>query len=93
MQLTKLVRFSKFQPFLKRSVFSVLGATLSNVFLLVQSLIYEYINNELSIINKKIQKQPLRVFYKKCVLKNFAKFTGKHLCQSLIFKACVRYFL
>ena len=25
------------------------------------------------------------VFYKKCVLKNFAKFTGKDLCQSLIF--------
>ena len=23
------------------------------------------------------------VFYKKVVLKNFAKFTGKHLCQSL----------
>ena len=22
---------------------------------------------------------------KKCVLKNFAKFTGKHLCQSLFF--------
>ena len=25
------------------------------------------------------------VFYKKGVLRNFAKFTGKHLCQSLIF--------
>ena len=24
--------------------------------------------------------------FKKCVLKNFAKFTGKHLCQSLFFK-------
>ena len=29
------------------------------------------------------QKQPPEVFYKKGALKNFAKFTGKHLCQSL----------
>ena len=27
------------------------------------------------------QKQPLEVFYKKVVLKNFEKFTGKHLCR------------
>ena len=32
-----------------------------------------------------IQKQPPEVFYKKGVLKNFAKFTGNHLCQSLFF--------
>ena len=38
-----------------------------------------------------IEKQPLEVFYKKrCSLrkdafKSFAKFTGKHLCQSLFF--------
>ena len=25
------------------------------------------------------------MFCKKCVLRNFAKFTGKHLCQSLFF--------
>ena len=31
------------------------------------------------------QKQPLEVFCKKSVLRNFAKFTGKHLCQSLFF--------
>ena len=31
----------------------------------------------------KFQKKPLEVFFKKNVLKNFAKFTGKHLCQSL----------
>ena len=31
------------------------------------------------------QKQSPEVFYKKGVLKNFAKFTGKHLCQSLFF--------
>ena len=32
-----------------------------------------------------VQKQPLDVFCKESVLKNFAKFTGKHLCQSLFF--------
>ena len=31
---------------------------------------------------KDPQKQPSEVLYKKAVLKNFAKFTGKHLCQS-----------
>ena len=36
-----------------------------------------------SFANK--QKQPLEAFYKKGVLKNFAKFTGKYLCQSLFF--------
>ena len=32
---------------------------------------------------KAMKKQPPDVFYKKTVLKNFAKFTEKHLCQSL----------
>ena len=32
-----------------------------------------------------VQKQPQEVFYKKGVLKNFAKFTRKHMCQSLFF--------
>ena len=31
------------------------------------------------------QKQPPEVFCKKGVLRNFAKFTGKHLCQILFF--------
>ena len=31
------------------------------------------------------QNQPPDLFYKKSVVKNFAKFTGKHLCQSLFF--------
>ena len=30
-------------------------------------------------------KQPLEVFCKKIVLRNFAKFTGKHLYHSLFF--------
>ena len=29
------------------------------------------------------QKQPSEVFYKKDVLKHFAKLIGKHLCQSI----------
>ena len=29
------------------------------------------------------QKQPPEVFYKKVLLKNFAKITGKRLCQRL----------
>ena len=33
----------------------------------------------------KKQKQPPEVFCKKDVLRNFAKFKGKHLCQSLFF--------
>ena len=32
-----------------------------------------------------LQKQPPEVIYKKGVLENFTKFTGKHLCQSLFF--------
>ena len=31
------------------------------------------------------QKQPPKVFCKKRCFRNFAKFTGKHLCQSLFF--------
>ena len=34
---------------------------------------------------KQIQKQPPELFLKKEVLKNFVKFIGKHLCQSLFF--------
>ena len=45
-----------------------------------QQLTYSY-----SYIVVPVQKQPPEVFYKKCVLKSFAKFTGKHLRQSLCF--------
>ena len=34
----------------------------------------------------KCQKHPAEVFCKKGSIKNYAKFTGKHLCQSLFFK-------
>ena len=36
-------------------------------------------------LGTSLQKQSLEVFCKKGVLRNFAKFTGKHLCQSLFF--------
>ena len=36
-------------------------------------------------MSNKIQKHPPEVFYKKGVLRNFAKFTGKHLCQRVFF--------
>ena len=32
-----------------------------------------------------LQKQPLELFCNKGVLRNFAKFTGKHMCQSIFF--------
>ena len=38
-----------------------------------------------SVDKEILQKQPPDVFCKKGVLRNFAKFTGKHLCQSLFF--------
>ena len=36
-------------------------------------------------INSYFQKQPPEVFCEKGVLRNFAKFTGKRLCESLFF--------
>ena len=36
-------------------------------------------------MSDRVQKQPPEVFCKKGVLRNLAKFTGKHLCQSLFF--------
>ena len=35
------------------------------------------------------QKKPPEMFCKKGVLRNFAKYTGKHLCQSLFFDKVV----
>ena len=38
-----------------------------------------------------IQKQPQEVSIKKTILKNFAIFTGKHLCWSLCFDKVAGY--
>ena len=32
-----------------------------------------------------LQKQQPELFYKKSILKNFAKLAGKHLCQNIFF--------
>ena len=39
----------------------------------------------MALYKRKVQKQPLDVFCKKGVFKNFTKFAGKHLCQSFFF--------
>ena len=41
--------------------------------------------NTLKGVCLSVQKQPSEAFYKKSVLKNFAKFTRKHLCQGLFY--------
>ena len=43
-----------------------------------------YILKDICLTNF-IKKQPPEVFCKKGVLRNFAKFTGKHLCHRLLF--------
>ena len=40
-----------------------------------------------------IMKQPLQVLRKKGVIKNFAKLTGKHLCQSPLFNKVASNFI
>ena len=37
------------------------------------------------IVTLCFQKQPIELFYKKSVLRNFTKFTGKPLCHGLFF--------
>ena len=39
---------------------------------------------------QKYRRSRLEVFCKKGVLRNLEKFTGKHLCQSLLFKKSCR---
>ena len=40
--------------------------------------------------NKKFRSSHRRCSLRKCVLKNFAKLTGKHLCQSFFFNKTAR---
>ena len=54
------------------------------MFKLMQEISFDILDVEPKIMRFS-QKQPPEVFYKKIVLKNFRKFTGKHLCQSLFF--------
>ena len=58
-----------------------LPKNIANVNIILNSALKESIK---VIIESKGQKQPPEVFCKKGVLKNFAKFTVKQLCQSLL---------
>ena len=40
------------------------------------------------LVVESIRSSRPEVFCKKSVLRNFTKFTGKHLCQSLFFEIC-----
>ena len=53
-----------------------------NVVLFVHSPWFNYISVLLLLMSDRISC--LVVFYEKCVLKNFAKFTEKHMCLSLL---------
>ena len=46
-------------------------------------------DNKVSCRRLVAQKHPPEVFYKKDVLKNFTKFTGKHLYRGLFFNKVV----
>ena len=41
--------------------------------------------NKIDTVHDNERKQPPEAFYEKDFLRNFAKFTGKHLCQNLFF--------
>ena len=45
--------------------------------------IFQQYKFEIHYLKAYHQKQPPEVFYKKCILRNFAKFTREPLCQSL----------
>ena len=61
-------------------------------------ILYRQVDHVSGISIPSIQKQPPEVFCKnRCsvrigALRNFAKFTGKHLCQSLFFFFLDNYF-
>ena len=55
------------------------------------TLILKFVNITFCFMTEPqtMQKQPPELFCKKGVLRNFAKFTGKHLCQKLFFNKVV----
>ena len=48
----------------------------------------EYLKHPINL-QDTVQKQPPELFYKKDALRNYSKFTGKHLCQSLFLNKVV----
>ena len=59
--------------------------TMITRFLFKKLIIWVQPNRCLDFFIVDSQKQPLEAFYKNGGLKNIAKFTGKHVCQSLFF--------
>ena len=65
-----------------------IGQTLTRHCIILASKIVQILTQKQKSEHKVfrfIQKQPPKVFYVKGVLRNFKKFTGKHLCQNLFF--------
>ena len=63
--------------------FHVIHQKVTNyVFLYICLLMENYVKSKSA---EKVRSSRPEVFCKKGVLRNFAKFTGKHLCQSLFF--------
>ena len=55
----------------------------------VQNYVIKVAQMSTEPITFSVPKQPPEVFYKKGILKNFSKFIGKHLFQSLFFNKVV----
>ena len=66
-------------------VFSLMGQSVN---LLADTKIifrYDFVARLIRYIRSSFRSSLLELFCKKGVLRNFVKFTGKHLCQSLLF--------
>ena len=72
-----------------RNQFSDLLSKSMDCFLYDRDLCHESVNNIClrfyRVMSKTMQKQPPQGFHEKSILKNFAKFARKYLCQSLCF--------
>ena len=63
--------------------YTTISSSKPKLFLVAVKVMFLHVKLTISVV-KNIQKQPLEVFCKKrTVLRNFAKFTGTHLFQSL----------
>ena len=51
----------------------------------MKNILRRIIAGQTFLTRNLIPKQPPEVFCEKSVLRNFAKFTGKHLCQRFVF--------
>ena len=77
----------KFQP----AIFPNLGTDISTICDYNSTFSFSAKSGKLELLETRTRKQSSRpkVFCRKGVLRNFGKFAGKHLCQSLFFnKVC-----